>query len=247
MQNIDIQTTQNVTIAYELASLKDRFVAGLIDLGIVILIVIGIIYSAYLVVGELFGEDGSLLMIVQFIPIVTYMAYHLISEITANGQSWGKKLMGLKVIRLDGEEAGLSDYLLRAIFHIIDTIFSVGIIAILGVASSQKKQRLGDMTANTTVIKLKTTNRVALADILKINTIHDYEPVYPTIKHFNESDILLVKSALTRYKQYPNQAHKTAIIMMANRFSELLELTEIPKNKLNFLETLLKDYVVLTR
>lgn len=247
MSSIDIQTTQNVTITYELASLRDRFVAALIDLGIIILINIGIIYLAYLVVGELFGEDGSLLMIVQFIPIVTYMGYHLISEITANGQSWGKKALGLKVIRLDGEEAGLSDYLLRAVFHIIDTIFSAGIVAILGVSSSQHKQRLGDMTANTTVIKLNASDRVGLADVLKISTTKDYEPVYQDIKHFNERDILLVKSALTRYKQYPNQAHKTAIIMMANRFSELLELAETPKNKIHFLETILKDYVVLTR
>ena len=247
MSNIDIQTTQNVTITYELASLKDRFVAALIDLVIIVLINMGVIYLAYLVVGALFGEDGSLLMAVQFIPLVIYMGYHLISEITANGQSWGKKGVGLKVIRLDGEEAGLSDYLLRAVFHIIDTLFSAGIIAILGVSSSKHKQRLGDMTANTTVIKLKSSNQVGLADVLKISTINEYEPVYQDIKHFNESDILLVKSALTRYKQYPNQAHKEAIVMMANRFSELLELVETPKNKIHFLETILKDYVVLTR
>ncbi len=247
MSSIDIQTTQNVIITYELASLKDRFIAALIDLGIIILINIGIIYLAYLVVGELFGEDGSLMMIVQFIPIVTYMGYHLISEIIANGQSWGKKGLGLKVIRLDGEEAGLSDYLLRSIFHIIDTIFSAGIVAILGISASQHKQRLGDMTANTTVIKLNPTNQVGLADVLKISTIKEYEPVYQEIKHFNEEDILLVKSALTRHKQYPNKAHKEAIVMMANRFSELLELAETPKDKIHFLETILKDYVVLTR
>jgi len=247
MSSIDIQTTQNVTITYELAGLKDRFAAALIDLGIIILINIGILYLVYLVIGALFGEDGSLMMIVQFIPIVTYMGYHLISEITANGQSWGKKGVGLKVIRLDGEEAGLSDYLLRAVFHIIDTIFSAGIVAILGISSSQHKQRLGDMTANTTVIKLNASKTVGLADVLKISTIKEYEPIYQDIKHFNERDILLVKSALTRYKQYPNQAHKQAIIMMANRFSELLELVETPKNKIHFLETILKDYVVLTR
>lgn len=247
MNSIDIQTTQNVTIAYELATLKDRFLATLIDGVITMMIALGIIFTAAWLVGDVFGEDGSLLMIVRFIPIITFMGYHLISEIIANGQSWGKKLIGLKVVRLDGAEAGLSDYLLRAVFHIIDTIFSAGVLAALMIASSKRKQRLGDMTANTTVIKLKPEKITGLNDILKISTKANYTPVYQAIKHFKEEDMLLVKSVITRYRQYPNLAHKQALNLLAQRFEDLLALEEIPKNKIQFLETILKDYVVLTR
>ena len=247
MSSIDIQTTQNVTIAYELATLKDRFFATLIDGAIAIMIGLGIIFSASWIVGDIFGEDGSLLMVARFIPIITFMGYHLISEIVANGQSWGKKLMGLKVVRLDGAEAGLSDYLLRAIFHIVDTIFSLGILAAMMIASSQRKQRLGDMTANTTVIKLIPEKITRLDDVLKISTKENYTPLYPDIKHFKESDMLLVKNAILRYKQYPNPAHKEALLLLTQKFSDLLELPEVTKKKLAFLETILKDYVVLTR
>jgi len=247
MNSIDIQTTQNVTIAYELATLKDRFLATLIDGAIAMMITLGIIIAASWLVGDVFGEDGSLLMIVRFIPIITFMGYHLISEIVGNGQSWGKKAIGLKVVRLDGAEAGLSDYLLRAVFHIVDTIFSAGVLAALMIASSQRKQRLGDMTANTTVIKLKSEKVTGLNDVLKISTKADYTPVYQDIKHFKEADMLLVKSVITRYRKYPNPAHKEALKLLAKRFSELLELEEIPRNKIQFLETILKDYVVLTR
>lgn len=247
MSSIDIQTTQNVTIAYELATLKDRFLAALIDGIIVIMIVLGIIFAAYWLIGDVFGEDGSLLMVARLIPIITFMGYHLVSEIVANGQSWGKKLIGLKVVRLDGAEAGLSDFLLRAVFHIIDTIFSVGILAAMMIASSQRKQRLGDMTANTTVVKLIPEKVTRLADVLKISTKENYTPVYSDIKHFKETDMLLVKRAILRYKQYPNLAHQEALLLLAQRFSELLELEVMPKDNIKFLETILKDYVVLTR
>ncbi len=247
MSSIDIQTTQNVTIAYELATLKDRFLAALIDGLITMMLSLGIIFTASWIVGDVFGEDGSLLMVVRFIPIITFMGYHLISEIVANGQSWGKKLIGLKVVRLDGAEAGLSDFLLRAIFHIVDTIFSLGILAAMMIASSQRKQRLGDMTANTTVIKLTPEKVTRLNDVLKISTKENYTPVYQDIKHFKEADMLLVKRAILRYKEYPNSAHKEALLLLAEKFRELLELEAMPKDKMKFLETILKDYVVLTR
>ena len=157
----------------------------------------GVILTINWIVGDIFGEDGSVLRIIQFIPVITFMGYHLISEIIANGQSWGKKVMRLKVVRLDGAEASLSDYLLRAIFHIVDTIFSAGSLAALMIATSQRKQRLGDMTAHTTVIKLKTEKVTTLNDILNINSQKNYTPSYIAAKHFKEQDMLLVKNLLT--------------------------------------------------
>ena len=245
MQHIEIQTTQNVTIDYELASLQDRFVAMLIDGVIVLAFCIGIIFLASSIIGQLFETDNSFLMIISFVPIITFMGYHLVSEIVANGQSWGKKIMHLKVVRLDGEEVGLSDYLLRAIFHIVDTLFSGGIIAAIMIASSQRKQRLGDMTANTVVIRLKPSLQKGLNDILTI--VQNHEPIYLAAKHFNEADMLLAKSMVERYKKYPNAAHRAALDLMVERFSQLLELAEIPQNKIEFLNTLVLDYVVMTR
>lgn len=249
MKNIDIQTTQNVTIEYELATLMDRFIAMLIDCMIFYFCYIMLVMVVLSFVGIGLGDGSSefVMAILGFFPLMGFMGYHLISEITANGQSFGKKAMGIKVVRLDGEEASLSDFLLRAIFHLVDTFFTLGILAALLISSSQRKQRLGDMTSNTTVIKVKAHSQFQLADILKINTIQDYVPIYEDIKHFNEADMLLVKTIISRYRKHPNQAHREALLGAVKRFSELLELPEIPKKKIEFLETLLKDYVVLTR
>jgi len=175
------------------------------------------------------------------------MAYQLVSEVAADGQSWGKKAMGIKVVRLDGEEPSLVDYLLRAVFLIIDFLLSLGIIAALLISSTVNSQRLGDMTANTTVIRVKFNFRFRLEDILKINSLDDYEPIYPEVRQLSEQDMLLIKTVISRYQKHRNPAHKEVISDLSKHLSGILQITDVPRNKIEFLKTLIRDYIVLTR
>ncbi|MFK7809671.1 MAG: RDD family protein [Saprospiraceae bacterium] len=248
MQTIDITTTQNVTIEYELATLRERILAFVID--------VLVVWSSYLIVFiALFSQlGGSILdsglsgqLIVYLLPVGLLIAYQLISEVAADGQSWGKKAMGIKVVRLDGEEPSLVDYLLRAVFLIIDFLLSFGIIAALLISSTVNSQRLGDMTANTTVIRVRFNFRFRLEDILKINTLDDYEPSYPEVRQLSEQDMLLIKTVISRYQKHRNEAHKEVINDLTKRLGGILQITDIPKNKIEFLKTLIRDYIVLTR
>ena len=248
MQSIEIRTTQNVTIEYELASLQQRIFAFLIDMFIVRIICLAITIIINAVAEYSFLEDhfGNLFIQV-FMPLWGFIFYQLASEVLADGQSWGKKVIGLKVVRLDGKEAGLSDYLLRAIFHIVDTMLSAGILASMLVSSSPKRQRLGDMAANTTVIQMKQSTQFRLEDILKIDTLDKYEPQYPNVRMLNEQDMLFIKNSIARYMEYKNEAHADAIRELSAHLQNVLELEELPKNKIEFLKTLIRDYIVLTR
>lgn len=245
---IDIRTTQNVTIEYELASLRERILAFLIDS-----LIVGVLYFLLLVltlsvVSEGAEESGLLFyLIIGLLPIALFLLYHLLSEVLANGQSWGKKALGIRVVRLDGREPGLSDYLLRAVFHIVDTLTSAGILAAILISTSGKNQRLGDMTANTTVIRVRHHQRFKLEDILRINTLEDYEPQYPAVRRLSEQDMLLVKNAVNRYQSHRNQAHREVIDELVGRLQELLNIEETPADKVAFLKTLIRDYIVLTR
>ena len=244
MPTIDIATTQNVTIEYELAGPQDRFLAFFIDVIIVIALFI-LIFVVLL--GAFVNFDDNMDRFFSFLPMTFFVGYHLLSEIIANGQTWGKKVAGIKVVRLDGEEPGWSDYLLRAIFHVVDTFLSFGILAGLLINSSAKKQRLGDMTANTVVIKIKFNKRFQLADILKINSIEEYEPTYLEVRRLREKDLLLIKSTIHRYHTYKNQAHTEVIDKLVDRIVKELDLDEKPTKKIEFLQTLIRDYIVLTR
>jgi uncharacterized RDD family membrane protein YckC len=255
MRTIDIRTTQNVTIEYELASLKDRFFAYFIDwliLGALYLVFIVLMIILESVAIHLLGEEvfeflTNPSLIGYFFPVGLFISYQFISEALANGQSWGKKAMGIKVVRLDGKEPMLSDYLLRAIFHIIDTIISAGIFAALLISSSNKSQRLGDMTANTAVIKVKFSLRFRLEDILKINTLEDYEPSFPEVRRLSEQDMLVIKSIISRYRKHRNKAHQEVVDELVSNLSRQLDIIETPRDKIGFLKTLIRDYIVLTR
>ncbi|MEM9919883.1 MAG: RDD family protein [Bacteroidota bacterium] len=248
MRTIDITTTQNVTIEYELASLRDRIFAYIIDA-----LIVGVIYLVLLltIINALqdivYGSSLNVAFLNQFLPLGLFIFYQLFSEILADGQSWGKKALGIKVVRLDGKEPGLSDFLLRAIFHMVDTVASMGIVAAMLISSSSKHQRLGDMTANTTVIKVKFSLRFRLEDILKINSLEDYEPSYPEVRQLREKDMLLIKTIISRYRKYRNPAHQKVVNELVDKLVKQMELTEPPANKIDFLKTLIRDYIVLTR
>ncbi|MEM1318708.1 MAG: RDD family protein [Bacteroidota bacterium] len=248
MRTIDITTTQNVTIEYELAELKDRFFAFFIDcliVGVFYMIVFLTLLSTLM--ATISESSLSVNFVFTLLPVGLFIFYQLFSEILADGQSWGKKAIGLKVVRLDGKEPGLSDYLLRAVFHLVDTLFSLGVVAALLVSSSNKGQRLGDMTANTTVIRTKFSMRFRLEDILKINSLDDYEPTYPEVRNLSEKDMLLIKTIISRYRQYKNEAHRQVIDQLISRLMQLLDIPERPRDEIHFLKTLIRDYIVLTR
>lgn len=243
MRTIEIRTTQNVTIEYELATLRDRFFAYFIDW-----LIVGAFWMFFsTLLSSAFDLFNAMNLLGFLLPVGLFVTYQLLSEVFANGQSWGKKAMGIKVVRLDGKEPTLSDYLLRAVFHIVDTVISFGVIAALLVSSSNKSQRLGDMTANTTVIKVKFTLRFQLEDILKINTLEDYEPSYPEVRQLSEEDMLLIKSIISRYRKHRNQAHQEVVDELVQNLSQQLGLLEKPTDKIGFLKTLIRDYIVLTR
>ncbi len=248
MKSIDIITAQNVVIEYELASLRERFLAFFIDFVIVMSsYYLLVIFLLTILEDTIAGSNFAAGIIFWLLPIVGFMFYQFLSELLANGQSLGKKAMGTKVVRVDGREPGLSEYTLRAVFHIVDTFLSGGVVGALLISSSIRNQRLGDLTSNTTVVRIRNSERFSLDKILKINTLEDYIPQFPEVVQLNEEDMLLIKESLNRYRTYGNKAHQEAIVSLVEKVSTLLEIEEVPGNKLEFLKTLLRDYIVLTR
>ncbi len=245
MPNIDIRTTQNVTIEYELAPLRERFFAFFIDL----LIYLAASYAFWLLVilivsDAITGWGGRFIALALFAAL---FVYHLLSDIIGNGQSLGKRAINIKVVRLDGLEPGMGEYLMRSVFLMLDFSFSLGVLAAILIGSTYKNQRLGDLAANTTVIRVKSQLTFKLHDILKINTLDNYEPKYPAVRQMNEADMLLLKNLLGRYQNWQNAAHAEAIRNASIHICQQLDI-EVPKgNQIEFLKTLIRDYIVLTR
>lgn len=89
--------------------------------------------------------------------------------------------------------------------------------------------------------------RFRLEDILKINSLADYEPAYPQVRKLSEKDMLLIKSIITRYRLYQNKAHREIVNDLVEKLKLELSIDEIKGSKIDFLKTLIRDYIVLTR
>lgn len=240
MKTISVNTTQNVSIEYELGSLRDRIFAYIIDMIVMVVIMWGIAIVVLLV-----NQKSDMLMAI--VAGFVFIFYTFLSEYFMNGQSLGKKALRLKVVKISGEEAGLSDYTARWAFRAIDIYFSFGSIASMLIGSSQKSQRIGDIVANTAVVYIKPSREVSITQIVSSYDAKNYVVTYPNAKHFNETEMLVVKTTIERWEKYNNDAHHDAIIEAATIIRDRLNLDIPIHDSKKFLKTVLQDYIVLTR
>jgi len=218
-----------VQISYTLAGLSDRIFAHLIDL-VIIGSTTALLFAILVTTGLL--QSSPYLIILAFIP---YFFYHLTFEITMHGQSIGKKTMNIKVVKLDGTEATISGYLLRWLIRPIDIVFYGG-IAILFIIVGGKGQRLGDLAAGTTVIKLKKSQ------FLKEHTFNiiddSYEPVFENADQLPGEYADLINKAI---KAKLEMLDDKPVTLLAKKIKDRLKInTNMPD--LKFLHTILKDY-----
>jgi len=243
MKSIEVKTTQNVILEYELADLKDRAIAFLIDF-VVTSLVIFLLMMLGFAGFQLIDTAGVIWMIFTF---SIFIFYSLVLEVFNNGQSVGKMAMKIQVIKTAGGQATFSDYAARWVFRMIDIWFSLGGIASILVASSAKAQRVGDIVANTAVIKLIPQMNLRLDDLLKIKSQDSYKPVFHQARQLEETDVLLIKTTLERYRQFKNLSHQQAVRELSEKVRTTLGVTPVAQTDVQFLQTVLNDYVVLTR
>jgi uncharacterized RDD family membrane protein YckC len=246
MKTISFSTAQFVTIDYELAPTIYRVLASIIDYAALLIytLIMGMLISMNAFDLELKGITifGILLI---YLP---YMFYSPIIEYITNGRSLGKLALGIRVVKADGEPAGLREYFIRWIFRVIDIwIGGLGFLAILLSSTSERRQRLGDVMADTVLIKIRDNQRYSLQDILNIKSSDNHTVNYPAVTRFSDEDMLFLKNVILRVTKYPNEDNKKLAIDLANETSRLIGLQEVPQKKMEFLRTVLQDYVVLTR
>ena len=242
MKKIAIDTTQNVKIEYELAELRDRVLAYLLDA-----LIIGVAMSLCSILFALSSFGDIFYYVVFLIDLSIFFFYTPLSEILMDGQTLGKKALNIKVVKITGKKPQVIDYLTRWAFRCIDIYGSLGAIAGVLVATTEKAQRIGGMVSNTAVVRLDPRMQLSLKQLLNIDTIDNYSPQHPRITMLNDRDMLIIKKVLDRAINYRNAAHLVAVDKTIAKVHSSTGIECRDKNKLEFLRTLLKDYIVLTR
>ncbi len=232
MEHIQIQTTQNVAIEYEIGNIGDRITAALIDWGILI----GYILMLS-IVNQYVHFSQSFLTVLLTLPI---FLYDLVSELVLNGQSIGKKLRHLKVVRLDGSHPTLRNYLLRWVLRPIDIGISLGAAAMVAILFGGRGQRLGDLAAGTAVVKLQ--QRITLEDTVLSEVDEHYTPRYSQVSRLDDPDIEVVKEVLRSLSQLKNPVLKGKLLRKTQEALETKMDMEAGSPSVEFLETVVSDY-----
>ncbi|HEX2081024.1 MAG TPA: stage II sporulation protein M [Longimicrobium sp.] len=159
-RQVDVETPEHVAIGYELADLGSRFTALLIDVALIILAQLGAWLGLYALV-SLFGFRSLLvglgLGVVVFIGFVLMWGYFVFYEGLRDGQTPGKRRMGIRVVHDGGFPVTVRAAAVRNLMRIIDIqpAGSWGVGGLVMMLHPQTK-RLGDIAAGTVVVRDRT-------------------------------------------------------------------------------------------
>ncbi|MDX1902978.1 MAG: RDD family protein [Thermonemataceae bacterium] len=242
MSKLRIETTQNVFIEFSLAGLGERILAFILDFLFIILYVWAVLYIFLenRILQKVFNDELSYVLIFVFI-ILPVSLYSIVQEVFFNGQTLGKKIMRIKVVTIQGKQPSLTQYLTRWLFRIIDIWGTSGIVGVAVAAGNPNHQRLGDLAANTCLIKLK--SKTELQKQLIIPEFHQlYTPKYTQVVLLSDTDINLIKEAVQTHQKHPNE---TLLDAFAIKTKEILKINTNDKSE-KFLNRIVKDYTYLT-
>ncbi|GHV70158.1 RDD family protein [Spirochaetia bacterium] len=146
--SLAVQTPEGIEFILYPAGLPIRMCAAVIDSCVQWIIIITLFVVSYLLDFEsIFGTWILLIMI-----FLVDWFYHVTCELCWRGQSPGKKILGIRVVRGDGSPVNPGSSFLRNLLRFADTFLFLYIIVLLCISVSRGFRRLGDWAADTLVV-----------------------------------------------------------------------------------------------
>jgi uncharacterized RDD family membrane protein YckC len=152
-----IDTPENIEFAYDIAGIGSRFLAAIIDTlliavaQVIIFLVIGLLIST---LGIRTNFGGSVLLALgTLLSFAMLWGYYIGFELLWNGQSPGKRAIGLRVVREGGRPITFVGSAIRNLIRIVDFLPAFYGIGVVVMFVDRRARRLGDLAGGTLVIK----------------------------------------------------------------------------------------------
>jgi len=233
-ENLHIRTSTGVDLSLDLASLGDRIIAWLLDV---------LVVGSYVLITQLivsFGLGTGNIAILEVIVILPAIFYHFLMEVFMNGQSIGKRARNIQVVRLDGMPTTLGNYAMRFVLRLLEITLVQGSLAMLFIVGSKYGQRLGDIAAGTTVVKVKREN--SFEATLYRNVEENHEVKFPQVAQLTNEDAETINVLLLELKKSRNEIGLLRLVQQARKnICERLQI-ESDLNDMAFLNATINDY-----
>lgn len=207
-EDVKIETPELVEVNLEVAGLGSRFVAQIIDWcvkwGILLLLVLLVAIPVSLLGAAGQFRTGSILLLALIIGLFYFflLGFDIYYEVRRNGQTPGKRLAGIRVIREGGAPLDFPSACIRNLLGLADFLPMFYMLGGLLILLTPRGQRLGDLAAGTIVVRERASEppadlQAAIADLASGEFVFTQQQLAAC----SPSDRHILRSFLLRYNE----------------------------------------------
>lgn len=274
MKTIQIKTPQNVNVDIQPAGIGWRILAFILD---------SLFIATYLILlsnilprlstnpvnldDSLYNDSMGFIGNIYTVLTFPALFYSLWTEYFFNGQTFGKMICKIRVVKLNGYKAGFQEYFIRWAFRFIDfwtglfmllfmipffgqqialilafmMLYGSGLVAVISILRTKNSQRIGDIIAGTTVLKLKEKHSINITILEEIQEA--YKPTYSQVINLTDNDARIIKDTFIAAR---NNRDVATLKRLRKKLESVLEV-EGTENDIEFIDTVMKDFNYFTQ
>lgn len=235
---ITFQTPESVELEFTLAGIGNRALALLIDYTVLAVTLLVFLLTWTVFSTQLFNffEDlitnaqnlGIWLIAIFFlIAFAIYIGYFVFFETLWFGQTPGKRVAKIRVVRDDGRLIGLQQATLRALLRPFDETLFIGAFLIM---LSHREKRLGDLAAGTIVIQAQTPTASATLIISEqAKGLHEQLIEIADFSQLMPDDFAVIREYLQRRGAMSLKAKASLSLKLAEQVKAIINLEKLPE------------------
>ncbi|MEH1901465.1 MAG: RDD family protein [Nostoc sp.] len=230
---ITFQTPESVELEFILAGIGNRALALLIDYTVLVVTLFVFFLTWTVFSTQLFNFFDAqnlgiwLIAIFFIIAFAIYISYFVFFETLWFGQTPGKRVAKIRVVRDDGRLIGLQQATLRALLRPFDeTLFIGAFLIMLG----SREKRLGDLAAGTIVIQAQTPTASATLTISEqAKVLHEQLIQIADLSLLLPDDFAVIRDYLQRRGAMSLKARASLSLKLAEQVVAIINLEKLPE------------------
>ena len=242
MDQLTIQTPEQTMLEYPLAGIGSRFLALALDtlIELAAFLVLFLVSVLWVRIGGVFWRPATVWgeAIVVLIAFSVYYGYFAVFESIWNGQTPGKRWMGLRVIQDSGRPLNPFQAIARNMVRLVDQIPGFYCIGVASALLNRRNKRLGDFVSGTVVVHERSLGAMA-PDWLPAQ--ENATTMYP-VTSLTETEIQLIEAFLRRRDSLDLDLRTRMARSVADRIAQKLGIApaQRPSDE-QFLETIFQE------